>query len=122
MNRQILIDYAREKYKTEPEYLWMKYPSYAVLRHSDNGKWYGLIADVPKDKLGLEGSERVDILNVKCEPLVADMLRQYEGFLPGYHMNKKYWVSILLDGTVTEDKIFDMLNMSFELTAKKKKR
>ncbi|MCD8157890.1 MAG: MmcQ/YjbR family DNA-binding protein [Clostridiales bacterium] len=122
MNRQILIDYAKEKYKTEPEYLWLKYPSYAVFRHSDSKKWYGLIADVPKNKLGLEGSEKVDVLNVKCEGLVADMLKQNRGFLPGWHMNKKYWISILLDGTVENEKIFDLLDMSFELTADKKKR
>ncbi|MCD8230230.1 MAG: MmcQ/YjbR family DNA-binding protein [Clostridiales bacterium] len=121
MDRQDIFDYVKKKYGTEPEFLWERYPSYAVLRHQDNGKWYGILMDVPKNKLGLSGTEAVDILDVKCEPAMIDLLRQSPGFLPGYHMNKNHWVSILLDGTVSEDKILDLLDMSFSSTMKKKK-
>ncbi|MCD7769047.1 MAG: MmcQ/YjbR family DNA-binding protein [Oscillospiraceae bacterium] len=116
MDRRDIFDYVKQKYGTEPEYLWVKYPSYAVLRHQDNRKWYGIVMDVPKDKLGLPGAEAVDILDIRCEPLMADQLRQLPGILPGYHMNKKYWVSILLDGTVSADKILELLDMSFRNT------
>lgn len=121
MDRQDIFDYVKKKYGTEPEFLWERYPSYAVLRYQDNGKWYGILMDVPKNKLGLSGTEAVDILDVKCEPAMIDLLRQSPGFLPGYHMNKNHWVSILLDGTVSEDKILDLLDMSFSSTMKKKK-
>ncbi|MCD8156471.1 MAG: MmcQ/YjbR family DNA-binding protein [Clostridiales bacterium] len=113
MDRQRILDYAKKKYGTEPEYLWERYPSYAVLRHRDNGKWYGILMDVPGNKLGLSDEDVVDILDVKCEPAMIDFLRQSPGFLPGYHMNKNHLVSILLDGTVSEDKILDLLDMSF---------
>ncbi|MCD7772427.1 MAG: MmcQ/YjbR family DNA-binding protein [Oscillospiraceae bacterium] len=121
MDRQAIFDYAKKKYGTEPEYLWLQYPSYAVLRHQDNQKWYGLVMDVPKNKLGLTGVEIVDILDVKCEPLMIDLLRQSPGFLPGYHMNKSNWISILLDGTVPDDTILDLLDKSFQNTMKKQK-
>ena len=49
--REDILRYARDKYKTEPEYLWRRFPRYAVLRHDDNRKWYGLIMDVPRKNL-----------------------------------------------------------------------
>lgn len=64
MDRQNIFDYVKKKYGTEPEYLWERYPSYAVLRHQDNGKWYGILLSVPGNKLGLSGKDVVDILDV----------------------------------------------------------
>ncbi|MCD8321383.1 MAG: MmcQ/YjbR family DNA-binding protein [Oscillospiraceae bacterium] len=122
MDRQRIFDYVKQKYGTEPEYLWVQYPSYAVLRRSDNRKWYGIIMDVPRNKLGLPGTDVTDVLDIKCDPLMADQLRQQPGFLPGYHMNKKTWISILLDGTVADDKIFELLDVSFKSTAKGQKK
>ena len=46
----------------------------------------------------------------------------YKTYFPGYHMNKKYWVTILLDGTVNEAKVLDFLDMSYNLIDKKGKR
>ncbi|MCD8354897.1 MAG: MmcQ/YjbR family DNA-binding protein [Clostridiales bacterium] len=122
MDRQAIFQYVKQQYGTEPEYLWMKYPSYAVLRRQDNQKWYGIVMDVPREKLGLPGTDVVDILDVKCEPMLADLLRQSPGFFPGYHMNKKTWLSILLDGTVSDERIFDLLDASFQATANKRKQ
>ncbi|MCD7844677.1 MAG: MmcQ/YjbR family DNA-binding protein [Oscillospiraceae bacterium] len=121
MDRQRIFDYVKQTYGTEPEYLWVRYPSYAVLRHSDNRKWYGIIMDVPRNKLGLPGTDVTDVLDIKCDPLMADQLRQQPGFLPGYHMNKKTWVSIPLDGTVSDDTVLELLDVSFRNTAKGRK-
>lgn len=121
MDRQQIFDYAKKKYGTTAEYLWARYPSYAVLRHQDNEKWYGIVMDVSKDKLGLQGTDVVDILDVKCDPVMIDMLRQLPGFQPGYHMNKTNWLSILLDGTVSDEQILDLLDMSYQMTAKKQR-
>lgn len=63
--RKNILDYANKKFGNIPEYLWFRFPQFAVLRHTDNGKWYAIIMDVPREKLGLAGSEKVDILNVK---------------------------------------------------------
>ena len=59
-----LLAYAEKIYGAEPEYLWRRYPAYAVLRHKDNSKWFALVMDVPATKLGLTGEEWKDILNV----------------------------------------------------------
>lgn len=89
--RQKLFDHVKKKYKSKPEYLWKRYPDYAIFRHSDNNKWFGLVMDVPRCKLGLDGDERVDILNVKLsDPFFVDMLIQREGFFKGYHISKVY--------------------------------
>ena len=53
--RQQIIDYIQEKYGASIEYLWMRFPSYGIFRHEDNQKWYALLMDVPRSKLGLQG-------------------------------------------------------------------
>ncbi len=72
-------------------------------------------AGCKKSRLGLEGDTKVDILDVKCDADMVGLLTQTYGFLPGYHMNKKYWITMLLDGTVSEAKILDFLDMSYDL-------
>ena len=86
--REKLFEYVREKYKSEPEYLWSRFPEYAVFRHADNRKWFGIIMNVRRNKLGLDGEEKVDILNVKLsDPLLVDMLVRQAGYLRGYHIS-----------------------------------
>lgn len=82
-----IFEYVQKQYGTVPEYLWSKSPDSAVLRHK-NGKWYAVFMTVEKSKLGLEGNELVDIMDVKCDPEMTSMIIQTYGFLPGYHMNK----------------------------------
>ena len=73
--RDRIVEYAGRRYGAREEYLWERYPNYAVLRHGDNGKWFALFMDVPGSKLGLESGESVEILNVKMgDPLLADLL------------------------------------------------
>lgn len=122
VTRADIFRYAAERYGTEPEYLWMKYPNYAILRHADNRKWYAAVLDVPKDKLGLPGEGVVDILDIKCDPILMGSLLCAEGFLPGYHMNKENWITILLDGSVAEGEIFGLLDLSYEMTKKKARK
>ena len=101
-------------YKTQPEYLWARDPNYAVLRRSDNRKWYGIIMDVPRVRLGLAGDGVVDILNVKCAPGLYSLLDKRDGILRGYHMGGT-WVSILLDGSIELSQIYAMLHNSYDL-------
>lgn len=114
MKREEIYEYVKKQYGTVPEYLWKESPESAVLRHK-NGKWYAVLMQVEKSRLGLEGDTKVDILDVKCDADMVGLLTQTYGFLPGYHMNKKYWITMLLDGTVSEAKILDFLDMSYDL-------
>jgi predicted DNA-binding protein (MmcQ/YjbR family) len=60
--------------------------------------------------------------NVKCDPERALMLREeYASIIPGYHMNKKHWNTIILDGTVPDRLILEMIDHSYELVTKDKK-
>ena len=101
MKKEEIFEYVQKQYGTIPEYLWNKLPDSAVLRHK-NGKWYAVIMTVEKSELGLEGNDLVDIMDVKCDPEMTSMIIQAYGFLPGYHMNKQHWITILLDGSVSE--------------------
>ena len=114
MKKEEIFEYVQKQYGTIPEYLWSKLPDSAVLRHK-NGKWYAVIMTVEKSKLGLEGNDLVDIMDVKCDPEMTSMIIQTYGFLPGYHMNKRHWITILLDGSFSEAKILDFLDMSYDL-------
>lgn len=120
MDRQKIFAWAKQQYGTEPDYPWKD--NNAVLRHRDNHKWYAVLLEVSSTRLGLPGEETVDVLNVKCEPLLIGSLRTQPGFFPAYHMNKDKWLSILLDGTVPEEEVKSLMDMSYGLTCPKKRK
>lgn len=121
MDRQKIFTYVKQKYGTDPDYPW--FDTSAVLRHKDTRKWYGLVMEVQREKLKLpEGSmtDVIDVLNVKCDPMLVNSLRMQDGFHPAYHMNKERWITIRLDGSVPEATIRNLIDLSYELTAAKK--
>ena len=118
-----VLAYAKKKFGAEPEYLWMRYPDYAVLRHADNGKWFAVIMNIRRDKLGLDGDDPVDIINVKIEdPLLLDLLVKQPGYFRAYHMSKTGWISVLLDGSVPFEEIRRWIDESYRATASAKKK
>ena len=112
-----IIDYCVEKYSTNPEYLWEKFPNNAIFRRKDNKKWYAAILTVRKDKLGFIESDEIEVIDLRCNNIENTV--DNKNFFPGYHMNKKHWITIILDGTVTLDIIENMVDKSFELAQKK---
>lgn len=122
MNRNELESFIKETYNADANYPWSKYPNYEVFRHTSNQKWFALIMDVPKSKLGLQGTETLDVVNFKCAPLLIGSLREEFGFFPAYHMNKDSWITVALDGSVSDDKIKMLLDMSYQATAPKIRR
>lgn len=119
--RDQVFDYVKSKYQSEVEYLWMRYPSFGVFRHADNQKWYGVVMDIPRSKLGLPGEDIVDVLDIKLGDLfLMDLLLKRDGFFPGYHMSHSNWISVLLDGTVEFDEISDLIDRSYMTTASAK--
>ncbi len=115
--------YIKKKYKTLPEYPWKKYPDYAVFRHGDNNKWFALVMEVPGDKLELDTSSLIPVVNLKVDDLFfRDVLIRQEGIMPAYHMNKQQWITILLDGTVKEEQILNLIDASYMATASTKKK
>ena len=116
MERKELFEWAKETYGTEPDYPWNDWN--CVLRHKHNNKWYALIMEIEETKLGINSDKIVDVLNVKCDPLLIGSLRMREGFYPAYHMNKDKWISVLMDGTVPANEIMELIELSYSLTKK----
>ena len=117
-----ILAYARERFGTEPEYLWKTAPNYVVLRNKLNNKWYAIIMDVPRGSLGFEGDGVLWVMNVKCDPIMMGSLRGKSGFCPAYHMNKDKWITILLDGSAGQEDIKALLAISYSMTAVKLRR
>ena len=121
--REKVFEYIKEKYQSEIEYLWFKYPNYAVFRNKTNNKWYGIVMDVPYKKLGIEKEGVVDILNVKvADFMLKELLIQQEGILNGYHISRGNWISLLLDGTNKIEQIFGFIDESYDLVNKSRRR
>lgn len=113
VKREYVFEYAEEKYGTKPEYLWAKTPDAAVLRNNRNKKWYGLIMNVRRNAVGLDGEGCVDILNIKCSPIVREILIGEGKAFPAYHMNKRLWISIILD-KISEQELRGALDESYD--------
>jgi len=122
MNREELEAYILNHYSTEADYPWADTPRAAVFRHVANRKWFALVMEVPRDKLGLPGTEKFDIVNFKCDPILIASLRGETGIFPAYHMNKASWITAALDGSVPAETIELLLDVSYELTKPKIRR
>ena len=100
-----------KKYETTPEFLWKKYPGYGVFRNKKSGKWFAIIMNIDKSKIILNQKGEIEILNVK---LNDDKYLKQKGIYPAYHMNKKSWVTIILDDTLKEEEILNLINISYK--------
>lgn len=108
-----MITYVKERYGDEPEFLWAKFAGNAVFRHKENKKWYGVLLTVSKNKLGLESKEKVEIIDLKILPEDSEKLVDNEKYFLSYHMNKKHWFTIILDGSVPIERIFEFIDESY---------
>ena len=117
-----LLRYAEEQHGEKCEYLWERYPDCAVLRRADNRKWYAVIMTVAGSKVGLSTDNIVEIVDFRAEEEVVNSLVHSRGFAPAWHMNKKSWITVLLDGSAEFSTVAQMLDKSRVLAAKKSKK
>lgn len=120
--RERIMDYIQNRYGTDPEHLWAKYPNYVVFRQSASRKWFAVIMDIPRSRLELDGDGLVDVMDLKCGAIMVGSLLAQDGFLPAYHMSKGTWISVLLDDTVPDEQIFPLLELSYDSVAPKVKK
>ncbi len=118
MSREELAVYLTDTYSSEGEHLFAKYPSFLVFRHNGNRKWFAVIMDIPGKNLGLEGENEISVVNLKCDTRLIGSFREETGIYSGWHMNKAHWLTVALDGTVEDEKIKFLVDMSYELTKK----
>ena len=100
MTRDELQRYIFDHYSTEPDYPWADAPNHAV----------------PRNKLGLPGTQMIDVVNLKCDPILIGSLRGEPGIFPAYHMNKDSWLSVALDGSAADDQLRLLLERSYAAT------
>lgn len=112
-----LLDYVKEKYGTIPEYPWEKSKEDCTLKTKSN-KWYALFMNVSGNVLKLKKEGIIDILNIKNKPEIIEKLIDNKTYFPAYHMNKKHWVTILLDNNIDIELIKMLIDDSYELTMK----
>lgn len=115
-----IVGHVRETYASELEYLWKDTPD-AVWRRGDTKKWFGLIMLIPKKRLGdfgEEGEQPVTVLNVRIDPCEIQKLLDGINYFPAYHMSKKSWITLLLDGNIPLKRVYDMLAYSYEHATK----
>lgn len=115
--RKLLLDYVKEKYETIPEEPWEN-NNHTTIKTSNSKKWYGIFMSIPYKTLGLNKSGKIDILNVKLNPELIESLIDKKHFFPAYHMNKKYWITILLDSDMDMDLVKSLIDESFKLVEK----
>ncbi|MGX5721680.1 MmcQ/YjbR family DNA-binding protein [Shinella zoogloeoides] len=113
-----LIQHVRDTYRDELQFLWAKFPYNAVFRRQDNGKWYAALLVVKANKIGLGGDDEIEIIDFRVKPEYLSNIIDGDSYFPGYHMNKKHWVTARLDGSVTAEELCSRIDESYEIAAR----
>ena len=110
-----------EKYADAPHFPWEKYEGFGVFKNPDNGKWYGLIMNIDRTKLDPQKNGKTDVMNLKLPPEQIEILTKQKGFYKAYHMNKKYWITALLDDSLDDKTLEDLIETSHQFTLNSKR-
>lgn len=111
-----IIKYIREKYNDELEFLWEKYDDAAIWRNKQNDKWYGLLMIITEDKLGMDSNKIIEVLDIRYQKEESQKIVDNKNIFPGYHMNKKSWITIKLDNTIETKRIKELIDNSYNLS------
>lgn len=112
--------YLEQTYGDAYDYPFDKHPDYVSYRVA--GKWYALVFPTKLAKLGVAGKEaeqEVEVVNLKVPAQQLSTYLGKDGIYPAYHMSKKSWVSVVLDGSLTDSDLFDLLDQSRRLVQPK---
>ena len=112
---QRISDYIFEAYSSAPEFLWPNIPGYAAFRQPGKKKWFAVMGSVPLNKVDREAksAQPVEVINVKVD---QERIREFlarTGIFEAFHMNKKCWVSIILDDALPDDDVQRMIDDSY---------
>lgn len=115
-----VADYVRNQYGVGPEFLWARSPDDAIWRRPDNGKWFAGVFHVRHNRIEPTASDaRVEILNLRCNPDMIGVVVDGKQIFPGWHMNKRHWITIPLTGRMNMRQIESLIDNSFGLAYKK---
>lgn len=111
-----LTSHILEKYGDKPCFPWDTFSGYGVFKNPKNKKWYALIMNMNYSKLDKNKSGEVEVVNIKLSKEKIPDLHKQNGFYPAYHMNKKNWITIVLNDTVDDSILSDLLEESHNFT------
>ncbi len=115
-----VIDYVWQTYRDKPEFLWEKTPDSAIIRNKLNAKWYVVFLCVDNSKLGIKEKGKSEIVNLHLQPELIKNLLDNANFFPAFHMNKKHWITVRLNDNLNDAEIFNLIDISYNLSTKKK--
>ena len=110
--------YIKKTYGNQLEFLWERTPDNAIARRADTGKWYTAILTVAREKIGLSGTESIEVIDLRETPDQVTQIVDGKKYFPGYHMNKKRWYTICLDGSVAIEELYRRVDTSYHLAKK----
>ncbi len=110
-----IMDYIQKTYAVDPEHLFDDLPSCAVFRKEKSRRWFAILQTIDYRKTGIERDGKVEILNVKDTPENVQKYVDKISCFPGYHMNKKHWLTIPLDGRLPVEEIVKHLDVSYNV-------
>ena len=114
-DQAMIIDkYILKKYNVRAEFMIDKFPNFGV--YKSNKKWFCIIMDIDYSKIDKNKKGIIYILNIKSNNV--DELISNKNFYPSYHMNKKNWITIVLDNNIDVNYIKSLIDISYELVKK----
>jgi len=115
-----VIKFIEDFYSIEAEFLWADTPNFSIFRNKRNKKWFCVLMEqLPKNKFGFIGEDRVDVINIKIDPMMKTLVMDSVGIHPAYHMNKEHWISVFLDKSVKFSNIKQLITLSYDLIDEK---
>ncbi len=103
-------------YHDAPVFPWDSSPLNGVFKNKNNEKWYALIVRIEAEKIDSRKKGLIDIINIKLNPEMIVELQKRDGFYKAYHMNKKNWLTIILDNTLKDEEILEYVKESHKFT------
>ena len=113
-----LMDYCSQRFGTVPDAPWPETPENFTFKTARRNKWYALFMTIPYKSLGLAKAGKVDVLNIKLPPAKIEQLVDRQHFYPAYHMNKKHWLTVLLQKDADISLVQELLAESYQLVEK----
>ncbi len=113
-----LISYADEVYGDKAEFPFDSTPHTCIIRRKESQKWYIVILKIPKTKLGLDSEQIIEVVNLHSSAERVKQLLNMPHFFPGWHMNKKRWYTVILDGSIPDEELFKLVDESYTYAKK----
>ncbi len=113
------IDWLESTFNVKGEFPWEKFGDNEVFR-CPNKKWFALVMEIPFNRLGINSDLKVHVVNLKAENIPE--LVDNKSIFPAWHMNRKYWITVLLTAITDFNKLSELTRKSYQIVSSKKSK